>query len=68
MVDCPERPCPACGKLLTGRQKSACSGRCRAEVSRRRKAQAQENRERRIQGLLEDALGLLLDQEKRKGA
>lgn len=30
--------CPGCGKPLTGRQK-ACSGRCRAVLSRRRRLQ-----------------------------
>jgi predicted nucleic acid-binding Zn ribbon protein len=28
------RPCPVCGRPLTGRQRSACSDRCRAAKSR----------------------------------
>ncbi len=59
MVSCPDRPCPVCKGPMTGRQKSACSGRCRAALSRRKKAQAQEERERRIQGLLEEAVRLM---------
>jgi hypothetical protein len=30
--------CPVCGQPLTGRQRSACSARCRAALSRRRTA------------------------------
>lgn len=59
MVSCPDRPCPVCKGPMTGRQKSACSGKCRAAWSRKKKAQAQEEREGRIQGLLEQLLGLL---------
>jgi predicted nucleic acid-binding Zn ribbon protein len=33
--------CPACGGPLTGRQR-ACSGKCRAELSRRRHAEARQ--------------------------
>lgn len=29
--------CQACGKPLTGRQKTGCSPRCRAEASRRKR-------------------------------
>ncbi len=34
MVSCPNRSCPVCGTPLGKRQKSACSGKCRAEASR----------------------------------
>ena len=34
MVDCPDRCCPVCKTPMTGRQKSGCSGKCRAELSR----------------------------------
>ena len=34
MVDYPDRPCPVCKSPMTGRQKSACSGPCRAALSR----------------------------------
>ncbi len=37
MVNCPDRPCPVCKGPMTGRQKSACSGKCRAETSRRKR-------------------------------
>ncbi len=54
----PERPrreigprtCPICGNGLTGRQTSACSDKCRAALSRRRRAQAITDREREIRG------------------
>jgi len=50
--------CPICGTPLTGRQK-ACSGKCRAALSRRRKAEGQAHRDRRVRELLERALGEL---------
>ena len=37
MVSYPDRPCPVCKSPMTGRQRSACSGKCRAELSRRRR-------------------------------
>jgi predicted nucleic acid-binding Zn ribbon protein len=33
-------PCPVCGRPLRGRQRTACSARCRAEASRQRKRKA----------------------------
>ena len=36
----PGRECPGCGKTLTDRQKGACSGKCRAKLSRQRHAAA----------------------------
>jgi len=33
----PIRPCPVCGTPLRGRQTSACSDKCRAAKSRRRR-------------------------------
>jgi predicted nucleic acid-binding Zn ribbon protein len=33
------RECPGCGKPLQGRQKTACSGRCRAKLSRQHRVQ-----------------------------
>ncbi len=53
MVDCPDRPCPVCKGPMTGRQKSACSVPCRAEASRRRKAEVQAERDQRVQRLVE---------------
>ncbi len=53
MISYPDRPCPVCKRPMTGRQKSACSGKCRAVASRRRKAQAQEERDQRLQRLVE---------------
>ncbi len=40
MIDCPDRPCPVCNAPMTGRQRTGCSGKCRAEASRRRRDQA----------------------------
>ncbi len=59
MIECFDRPCETCGTTLTGRQKKCCSARCRAALSRRMRAEAQEDRERRIQGLLKETLRLL---------
>ncbi len=54
MIDCPEHRCETCGVPLTGREgKKSCSGRCRAALSRQRKAQAQEDRDERLQRLIE---------------
>ncbi len=53
MVDYPDRPCPVCKGPMTERQESACSGRCRAALSRQKKAQAQEERDHRLQRLVE---------------
>jgi len=39
------RECPACGKPLTERQKGACSGRCRAKLSRQRKEMSHQHRD-----------------------
>ncbi len=39
MVDYPDRPCPVCKEPMTGRQSSACSGPCRAALSRRKRQQ-----------------------------
>ena len=59
MVDYPDRPCPVCKGPMAEQKESACSGRCRAALSRRKKAQAQEERERRMQALLRETLRLL---------
>ena len=53
------RICPACQKPLQGRQELACSGKCRAALSRRRRQEAQAQRERRLRELLEEALRFL---------
>jgi len=38
MVDCPDRRCPACKGPMPEGKKSACSGACRATLSRQKKA------------------------------
>ncbi len=54
MINCPEHRCKTCGVPLTGREsKKSCSGRCRAALSRKRRAEAQEERDRRLQRLVE---------------
>lgn len=52
MVECPNRPCPVCGKPLSGRQKTGCSGKCRAEASRKR-------RQREMMAALDEAERML---------
>jgi predicted nucleic acid-binding Zn ribbon protein len=54
------RECPGCGKRLTDRQK-ACSAKCRATLSRRRRSGRLETRDLEIRGLLEAALKKLED-------
>src|SRR5262245_27014307 len=51
--------CKACGKPLTGKQQQSCSARCRADLSRRRQADACVTRDREVRSLLEQALRLL---------
>ncbi len=48
--------CSICGAALTGRQRSACSAKCRAALSRRTRAEGQAERDRRMRELLEAAL------------
>jgi predicted nucleic acid-binding Zn ribbon protein len=50
------RTCPICSTApLTARQE-VCSGRCRAALSRQRKAEAQRERDAEIRALLEAAV------------
>ena len=54
MIECPGHRCETCGVPLTGREgKKSCSGRCRAALSRKKKARAQEERDHRLQRLVE---------------
>ena len=53
MVDYPDRRCPVCKGPMAEQKKSACSGPCRAALSRKKKAQAQEERDRRLERLVE---------------
>jgi predicted nucleic acid-binding Zn ribbon protein len=53
-----ERTCPICGKPLRPRQR-VCSGRCRAELSRRRQAEARQARDEQVRALLLAALALM---------
>jgi len=59
MVKYPDRPCPVCKNPMTGRQKTGCSGKCRAEASRKRKVEFDRGRKRKVRGLLEEALEVL---------
>jgi predicted nucleic acid-binding Zn ribbon protein len=54
----PLSSCPACGKPLTRRQR-ACSGRCRAILSRRRYDRAREAGDQKLRQLLKAALRML---------
>ncbi len=55
MVEYPDRLCPVCKGPMTGRKESACSGRCRTALSRKKKAEAQEEREREVTAALDEA-------------
>ena len=65
MID--SRRCPVCQTPLTGREaQQVCSGKCRAALSRQKKAERQAwkaaeraQRDRRLRELLEEALGVL---------
>jgi predicted nucleic acid-binding Zn ribbon protein len=54
------RECPGCGKALTDRQKGACSGKCRARLSRQRQAEALQTEVQLLQARL-DALAERVD-------
>ena len=55
--------CCVCGKPLRRRQRQVCSGKCRAALSRGRKAEAESQRTRRVRVLLAEALRLLGETE-----
>jgi predicted nucleic acid-binding Zn ribbon protein len=59
------RPCPVCGEAMTGRKTSACSDKCRAALSRRRRAEAHTERDRRVRELLEAGLRILGGEQRR---
>ncbi len=59
MIDCPDRPCPVCNAPMTGRQRTGCSGKCRAEASRKRKVAFIRGRKRKVRDLLEEAIEVL---------
>jgi predicted nucleic acid-binding Zn ribbon protein len=54
--------CPICGEPLKPRQR-VCSGRCRAELSRRRSAEARQARDEQVRVLLLAALTLMAKNE-----
>ncbi len=56
MLDSTGPRCPICAKPLVGEQRSACSNVCRAALSRRRRAEGQSEKDRRVRELLEAAL------------
>jgi predicted nucleic acid-binding Zn ribbon protein len=53
-----DRRCPVCSDPLRSRQR-VCSGRCRAELSRRRQAEARQARDQAVRALLIAALDLV---------
>jgi predicted nucleic acid-binding Zn ribbon protein len=53
-----ERVCTVCGNPLRPRQQ-VCSGRCRAELTRRRQAEARQARDQEVRALLLAALDLI---------
>src|SRR5438445_5999693 len=48
----PSHECENCGKPLSGRQVRSCSGRCRADLSRKRQKEARAARDQKIRSLL----------------
>ncbi len=55
----PEKICGMCGAALTGNQQTACSDRCRANLSRRARAEKEAERDQQVRELLERALACL---------
>jgi predicted nucleic acid-binding Zn ribbon protein len=60
LVAAPGRECPGCGRALTDRQKGACSGKCRAKLSRQRQAAALQTEVQLLRARL-DALAERVD-------
>ncbi len=60
------QPCPGCGEPLKSRKK-ACSGKCRAALSRRRRTELQAERDRKLRGLVEDVVRLRHPRIEREG-
>jgi predicted nucleic acid-binding Zn ribbon protein len=56
VIGSPEPVCAICGGSLDPRKRAACSAKCRAALSRRRRKDAQRNRDEDIRALLETAL------------
>ena len=63
MVGCPDRPCPVCKGPMTDRQRTGCSGKCRAEASRQRRVEFDRGRKRKVRDLLEEAIEVLSEGE-----
>ena len=60
MVASPRAACEACGAPKVERKgKRACSAKCRAVLSRRRREDARDARDREVWALLEAALRIL---------
>jgi len=57
--------CPICTRPLSGRQTSACSDKCRAALSRRRKVEALGALHHEVRELLLKALRVLEEEEQR---
>jgi len=55
------RPCPVCGEPMTGRKTSACSDRCRAAKSRRRRVPLSVDEAKAIRASLTTALEAVSD-------
>lgn len=53
------RRCPVCQEQPIHGRQEVCSGKCRAALSRRRKAEAQRARDERVRELLNAALAAL---------
>ena len=54
--------CRGCGGTLAGRQRVACSARCRARLSRDQRDEARRARDAELRRLLEAALTMLKEE------
>ncbi len=62
--DRPPRTCENCGRPLQGRQRVACSDKCRALLWRQGREVARAERGRRVRDLLVEALRLMAQGER----
>jgi predicted nucleic acid-binding Zn ribbon protein len=63
VVASPQPVCAVCGGPRDSRKRETCSGKCRTALSRRRRTEAEQTRDREVRALLKAALERLTRNE-----